>query len=210
MLAPILVLGTRNRHKVIELTELLTPNLLQLQTLSDYPTSIDVIEDGDTFVANATKKAVQQAQHLDRWVLGEDSGLVVDALQGAPGVYSARYAGVPSNDEANNDKLLAELAGVSLSQRTAHYVCCSVLANPQGEVLATAEGRCHGRIIEERRGSHGFGYDPLFEIIELHQTFGELGPAVKAMLSHRGRALRQLLPQIERLIQAGIWKANAG
>jgi XTP/dITP diphosphohydrolase len=198
--APILVLGTRNRKKAIELVDLLRPLGIEVRTLADYPKAVEVVEDGDSFAANAAKKATEQAAHLGQWVLGEDSGLVVDALKGAPGVYSARYAGAGATDEANNRRLLAELADTPLDRRTAHYVCHAALSDPQGNVRAEAEDRCHGRMLFAPRGSGGFGYDPLFEVPEYHRTFGELGPAVKAALSHRARALRKLAPQIARLL----------
>ncbi len=196
----VLILGTRNRKKAAELIELLQTAGLRLATLADVPEAIDVVEDGETFAANAEKKAVQQARHLGRWVLGEDSGLQVDALQGRPGVYSARYAGPDATDERNNQKLLAELAGVPLPQRTARYVCSIAVADPRGHVRARAEASCHGRIALHGRGTAGFGYDPLFEIPEYHRTLGELGPVVKSVLSHRRRAVEQLLPRLQSLL----------
>ena len=198
---PLLVLGTRNRHKVVELRELLTPHGIALQCLADFPAAAEVVEDGDTFQANAIKKAVEQAQLLHAWVLAEDSGLVVDALGGRPGVLSARYAGPACDDEANNDRLLLELADVPLERRTAHYVCHAALADPNGAVRAEAVGTCHGRIRLTRHGTGGFGYDPLFEVVEYHQTFGQLGPAVKAAISHRARAMRQILPRLPALLR---------
>jgi XTP/dITP diphosphohydrolase len=195
-----LVLGTHNRKKGIELAELLRPLSIEVRTLADYPHALTVVEDGDTFAANAQKKATEQAAHLHAWVLGEDSGLVVDALGGAPGVFSARYAGPQATDEANNARLLADLAETPLARRTAHYVAYAVLSDPDGQSVAESEGACHGRILYVPRGSAGFGYDPLFEIVEYHQTFAELGGAVKACLSHRARALRQLLPRLPSLL----------
>jgi XTP/dITP diphosphohydrolase len=195
-----IVLGTRNAKKGIELLDLLDPLGIEVRTLVDFPSAPLVEEDGDTFAANAEKKAVQLARHLGQWVIGEDSGLVVDALGGAPGVYSARYAGEPSNDEANNRKLLAELGDLPLERRTAHYVCHAVVADRTGQIRLRAEGRCQGRIRFAPAGSGGFGYDPLFEIVEYHKTFGELSPAVKAALSHRARALRELAPRLSRLL----------
>lgn len=200
--APALVLGTRNRHKVVELAELLAPYGIQPKCLADFPQALDVVEDGDTFQANAIKKAAEQAKHLAAWVLAEDSGLCVDALGGRPGVYSARYAGPAANDEANNDLLLAELGDRPAEQRAAHYVCHAVLADPTGAVRAEAVGECHGRILAARHGQGGFGYDPLFEVVEYHRTFGELSPAVKAALSHRARAMRQITPRIVALLAA--------
>ncbi len=202
---PQLVLGTHNRHKVIELQDLLVPLSIQVKSLDDFPRAIEVVEDGETFAANATKKAAQQALHLKAWVLAEDSGLSVDALQGRPGVYSARYAGEDATDAANNQKLLTELADMPLEKRTAFYTCHAVLADPQGAVRAESVGTCRGRILFQQRGANGFGYDPLFEVIEFHQTFGELGPAVKSAISHRARAMQRLVPQLERLIVAGKW-----
>lgn len=203
---PRLVLGTRNQHKVQELLDLLQPLGVQVESLSAYPQAIEVEEDGHTFAENAAKKAVQQARHLGRWVLAEDSGLEVDALAGRPGVHSARYSDPGATDERNNDKLLAELGDLSLPQRTARYVCHAVLADPQGEVRAEALGFCRGRILFDRHGRHGFGYDPLFQIAEYHRTFGELGPAVKAVLSHRSRAMQALVPQVQSLLAAGDWR----
>jgi XTP/dITP diphosphohydrolase len=204
--APVLVLGTRNRKKGLELLDLLRPLGVEVRTLADYPDAIEVVEDGDTFTANAAKKATEQARYLGQWVLGEDSGLCVDALGGAPGVYSARYAGPEAADEANNQRLLRELEGTPLERRTAHYVCHAELSDPHGNIRATAEDYCHGRILFEPRGTGGFGYDPLFEIVEYHRTFGELGAAVKAVLSHRARALRKIVPEIARLVESGTWR----
>jgi XTP/dITP diphosphohydrolase len=137
---------------------------------------------------------------LNAWVVGEDSGLCVDVLDGAPGVYSARFAALTedknSSDEDNNRLLLEKLAKVPLEKRTAHYVCTAVLADPSGTIHGETEGHCRGRILFERSGEGGFGYDPLFEVIEYHQTFGMLPPAVKRVISHRARAMRKLIPAI--------------
>ena len=133
-------------------------------------------------------------------MLGEDSGLVVPALNGRPGVYSARYAGKQGDDEANNDRLLAELAPLPDDRRAAYYVCTAALSDPAGQVQAVVEGRCHGVITRERCGSGGFGYDPLFLVPEYHRTFGELSARVKHALSHRARALAQLRPALRRLL----------
>ena len=201
----VLVLGTHNRKKLVELWDLLAPHGFELRTLADFPDAIEVAEDGDTFAANAALKATQQATHLRHWVLGEDSGLCVDALGGAPGVYSARFSDPGATDERNNDKLLAALEKVPLEKRTAYYVCHMTLSDPASLVRADCEGQCRGRIRFERSGQGGFGYDPLFEIVECHQTFGELSPAVKAVLSHRARAVRLFVPQILSLVQSNQW-----
>ena len=207
MSSRLLVLGTRNRKKVEELVPLLTPHGFELKSLADFPGAIEVEETGDTFAGNAALKATLQARHLGLWVLGEDSGLAVDALEGAPGVYSARFSGDGATDARNNACLLAKLSGVPLEKRTAHYVCHATLSNPAGEVCAEAEDLCRGRILFAESGRGGFGYDPLFEIPEYHKTFGELGPEVKAVLSHRSRAIRAILPKILNLCRQGAWPA---
>ncbi len=199
----VLVLGTRNVKKRGELVEILGDLGIELRDLTAYPQAPEVEEDGATFEDNARKKATVLAKTLGEWVLGEDSGLVVPALKGRPGVYSARYAGRQGDDEANNDKLLAELAPLPDDKRAAYYVCTAALADPSGEVRATAEGRCHGVIIKERRGTGGFGYDPLFLIPEYHKTFGELSARVKHALSHRARAMLHLRPHLRRLLLPG-------
>jgi XTP/dITP diphosphohydrolase len=197
---PLLVVGTRNVKKRQEILEILRDLGIEVRDLTSYPDAPEVVEDGQTFEDNARKKAVTLARHLKAWVLGEDSGLVVPALNGEPGVYSARYAGDVHDDAANNEKLLRELAKKTDDQRAAYYVCTAALADPAGEVKAVVEGRCHGVIIKEYRGQGGFGYDPLFLIPEYHQTFGELSARVKHALSHRGRALAKLRPLIRHLL----------
>ncbi|MGH7134777.1 MAG: non-canonical purine NTP pyrophosphatase, partial [Pirellulales bacterium] len=157
-----LVLGTFNRKKGVELADLVARLGIEVRTLADFSGVQEVDETGDTFAANATLKATQYARHLGQWVLADDSGLCVDVLDGRPGVHSARYAGPSAGDEDNNNRLLEELAGVPLDRRTAHYVCHATLADPGGTIRAEAEDYCHGRILLERHGGGGFGYDPLF------------------------------------------------
>jgi XTP/dITP diphosphohydrolase len=203
-----LVLGSRNRKKCREMAELIAPSWepsrrlarLELRSLDEYPDAPDVDEDAGTFAGNARKKAAELAVFLGQWVLADDSGLAVDALGGAPGVLSARYAGEPCDDAANNRKLLEVIAQVPDDRRGAAFRCALAVADPSGQVRLEAEGACRGRIIREPRGSSGFGYDPLFLIPEYHQTFGELSPLVKHQLSHRSRAFAQLRSQLERLI----------
>lgn len=195
-----LVIGTHNRKKGDELAELLTPRGFRVVTLDDFPNAIEVVEDGDTFERNAALKATQQAAHLGQWVLADDSGLAVDALGGAPGVFSARFAGPQATDEDNNRRLLADLGDRPLEKRTAHYVCHITVADPSGVIRAESHGVCHGRIRFEPAGTNGFGYDPLFEVIEYHRTYGELGSHVKQVLSHRSRALRLIVPQLMQII----------
>lgn len=194
--APAIVLGTHNRGKAAELVGLLAPYGWELRTLADYAQPLHVPESGATFAENAARKACQQALHLWAWVLAEDSGLEVDALGGEPGVHSARYAGPGATDRANVQRLLARLAQVPPESRTARYVCHAVLADPTGHVRAEVEACCRGRITDAPRGTAGFGYDPVFEVPEYHRTFGELGDVVKSVLSHRGRALRQMVRQL--------------
>jgi XTP/dITP diphosphohydrolase len=196
----VLVVGTRNSKKREEMLEILGDLPIEVRDLTGFPDAPEVVEDGDTFEANARKKASELARHLKQWVLGEDSGLVVPALGGRPGVYSARYAGKQGDDAANNRKLLAELAPLPDDRRAAYYVCTAALADPAGEVKAVVEGRCHGIIVKDYRGTGGFGYDPLFLIPEYHKTFGELSARAKHALSHRARALERLRPALRRFL----------
>ncbi|QDT06091.1 Non-canonical purine NTP pyrophosphatase [Rubripirellula lacrimiformis] len=195
-----LVLGTHNAKKLVELRLLLPADRIQLTSLAEIEGAIDVEETGATFTENAALKATQQAIHLNRWVLAEDSGLTVDALKGDPGVHSARYAGEHGDDEANNEKLLRELDGVPDEKRSAKFNCYLCLSDPQGNVQLEANGTCGGRIAHARSGGAGFGYDPLFIIPEYHRTFGELDLTVKRALSHRSRALRSFVPAMMRMI----------
>ena len=146
-----LVLATRNAKKRKEIEEILGDLGINLHDLSMYANAPEVVEDGDTFEANARKKAREIAKALGQWALGEDSGLVVPVLGGQPGVYSARYAGTQGDDAANNKKLQTELASFPPEKRDAYYVCTAALADPAGQVHAVVEGRCWGRIIDEER-----------------------------------------------------------
>lgn len=201
----VMVLGTRNRGKLGELRELLAPHGFELRSVAEYPQAIEVEETGITFTENAALKAAEQARHLGAWVLGEDSGLLVDALDGAPGVYSARFSGPGASDESNNRLLLERLAELPTQQRGAHYECHMALSDPLGEIVVRCAGQCHGRIRSEPAGRSGFGYDPLFEIVEYHRTFGELSGAVKGVLSHRSRAVRLFVPAVLQLLSSGKW-----
>jgi len=206
-----LVIGTRNRKKGVEMAQLILPpwesnprlERLDVRSLADFPEVPDVIEDADTFEGNARKKASEVAIAIRSWVLADDSGLSVDALKGAPGVFSARYAGEPTDDEANNDKLIRELASVREPNRTASYICYLALADPTGAVRLEAKGTCRGLILSERKGKQGFGYDPLFLIPEYHQTFGELSALAKHQISHRARAFGHFRLGLDRLIATG-------
>lgn len=203
--SPLLVLGTGNRKKGLELAALFAGVGLECRTLAEMEDPVTVSEDGRTFAENAALKATEQARHLGRWVLAEDSGLAVDALDGAPGVFSARYSGPDADDASNNRRLLAELGDLPTERRTAGYVCHMTLSDPAGRIRAESEGTCRGRITTAPQGTHGFGYDPLFEIVEYHRTFGELGQSVKSILSHRARAARRLIPALMELLDSGTW-----
>jgi XTP/dITP diphosphohydrolase len=195
------VLGSRNRKKSREVAEILAPHGIELVSIAEFPDAREVVEDGATFAENAAKKASQPALTLGRWVIGEDSGLVVDALGGRPGVYSARFSGPGATDESNNAKLVHELAAVPPEVRSAAYVCSIALSDPRGAIRLMAEGRCRGLIIDEPRGDNGFGYDPYFLIREYHRTFGELPARVKHQISHRARALAAFVPGMVKLLR---------
>ena len=169
----------------------------------DFAAVCEVVENADTFAGNARKKASELALALSHWVIADDSGLTVDALGGAPGVFSARFAGEPSDDDANNRKVLEALVDTPDDRRGAAFRCALALADPSGEVRLEAEGACRGRMTREPADRAGFGYDPLFLIPEYHKTFGELSPLVKHQLSHRSRAFARLRPGLERMIVQG-------
>ena len=209
-----LVLGTRNKKKGGELADLIAPpweanpwlGRIKVRLLDEFDTTIDVVEDADTFAGNARKKASETAIELGQWTLADDSGLTVDALGGAPGVLSARYAGTHGDDDANNRKLIEALKGLPPEKRGAAFVCTLALADPTGAIRIETSGACRGRIIEDLRGASGFGYDPLFLIPEYHKTFGQLSRLVKHQLSHRARAFAALRPLLARMIATGEFK----
>jgi XTP/dITP diphosphohydrolase len=187
-----LVFATRNRGKLVELRELLPG--VEVRSLDDVHVP-EVVEDKDTFAGNATKKAREVSAATGLPALADDSGLEVDALGGAPGVYSARYAGDGHDDAANNAKLLAALAGVPADKRTARFHSVLALADvtgPLGADTITADGTCEGVILDAPRGTGGFGYDPLFYSPELGMTFAEAGVGPKSDLSHRARAMQAI------------------
>lgn len=197
-----IVVATRNPGKLKEIREALAGLPLKLISLKDCPGAPEVSEDGETFMENAVKKARAIAQYCGKRALADDSGLVADALNGAPGVRSARYAGENATDEMNNEKLLSALAGVPPDMRTASFICVVALATPGGELI-TAEGSCPGLILSAPRGQNGFGYDPIFLYPPLNQTFAEITRGQKLKVSHRGQALAALRGKI--MIQLGSW-----
>ncbi len=199
---PQLVVASRNLKKLGEIRDLLMPHEIRVACVADFENVPEVVEDGDSFAANAAKKATQTAKHLGCWVLGEDSGLRVDVLDGAPGIYSARYSGPEATDEANNRKLMTELAAVPDERRGAGYVCHLAVADPRGEIRLREEATCRGRMTCDAYGVNGFGYDPYFLIPEYHRTFGQLSPAVKRQISHRARAFSRLIPRLVSLLSA--------
>ncbi len=187
-----LVLATGNQGKIRELKRLLAGTGIVLQGISDYPEFVMPEENGRTFLDNARLKARALGKVTGTWVLSDDSGLVVDALQGAPGVHSARYAGPRATDRDNNLKLLSVLDGIEDDKRAAAFHCVLVLRSPEGNEWTFA-GRCRGRIARAPSGSGGFGYDPVFLAPpDFQRTMAELSPAEKNALSHRGAALEKL------------------
>ena len=193
-----MLVATRSEHKLRELRQLLALPNAELLTLDDAAVEGEPVEDGETFEENAAIKAREGLAATGLPTLADDSGLEVDALGGAPGVRTRRYAGEDATDEQNNQKLLDALDGLPPEQRGAHYVCSLVLAMP-GEPLITARGECFGRIATRARGSEGFGYDPIFEPEGEPpggRTFGQWTAGDKNRVSHRARAARQMTPYL--------------
>jgi XTP/dITP diphosphohydrolase len=195
-----LILGTGNRGKARELIQLLAALEIPVLTLADVDNPCRVDESGRSIAENARLKATIQAKHLRAWVLGDDTALEVDALGGEPGVRTSRFAGPDAGAAANRRRLLEALADMPLGRRTAKFVCHLALADPSGAIRAESRGHCRGRIRTNEVGDGGFGYDSLFEIVEYHRTFAELGDAAKNRLGHRGRAVAKIIPQLQGLI----------
>lgn len=194
-----ILIATGNLGKLREVQAILSDLPVELVTLADGPPIPQALETGVTFEENAAIKALHYAAHFQCWTLADDSGLEVDALDGRPGVYSARYAGADADDAANNAKLIAALRGVPESARTARFRCAMALVFGD-TLLATSSGMLEGVIIDEPRGHNGFGYDPHFLVPARRKTAAELPPEEKNRISHRGRALAALRPKLERLI----------
>lgn len=197
-----LLVATRNDGKLRELRQLLSSLPIYLRSLDEYPEVSEVEETGRTFAENAILKARTYAAQTRQWTLADDSGLEVDALNGAPGVYSARYGGPGLKDEDRTRRLLEALKKSGDTDRHARFVCVIAIADPQGAVANLSTGKCEGRIAHEPRGANGFGYDPVFVPLGPGtdgRTFAELSPEEKDAVSHRGRAFRALAELLTRL-----------
>ena len=197
-----IVFATRNEGKLRELTQMLASTGVELVSLNDFSSLPEVVEDGKTYLENALKKARIIAEATGQTVLADDSGLEVEVLGGEPGIYSARYAGEDASDEENNALLLTKLKDVPLSERRSSFRCVLVLYSPGGGYQAF-EGRWDGLIIDESRGTNGFGYDPIFLWPDMNKTAAELPPEVKNKISHRGRALAKLKEYLDGESPAG-------
>jgi XTP/dITP diphosphohydrolase len=191
-----LIVATRNAHKAREIQRIFGP-AFTVSDLSEHPEIPKIRENGKSFEENAILKAIGASRYLPGLIVADDSGLEVDALGGAPGIFSARYAGKNTTDKQNIDKLLVELArtGAKETKRSARFRCVIALAR-QGELLGTFEGIVEGTIVERARGSHGFGYDPIFVPHGFEETFAELPPEVKDTISHRAKAIRELTAKL--------------
>ncbi|MGD8188764.1 XTP/dITP diphosphatase [Brevibacillus ginsengisoli] len=189
------VIATRNQGKVREFNFMFQQLGWEAVSLAEFPDVPEVVEDGETFEANARKKAETVSRFLNMPAVGDDSGLQVDVLGGKPGVYSARFAGEKATDKDNWQKLLRELQGVPNEQRTARFRCTLAFARP-GEETMIADGKCEGVILREPAGTNGFGYDPVFFLPDRLCTMAQLDPSVKNKISHRANALHSLVEQI--------------
>ncbi len=197
-----IVIASHNVHKIREFRAILKPLAgLDVLSLIDFPNYHLPPETGATFEENAILKAVHAATHLDKWVLADDSGLVVPALQGAPGVYSARYAGPDATDAENRKKLLRDMLHLHDSLRQAYFECWIAIASPKG-LKKVVRGISEGMILEAEKGSQGFGYDPLFIKHEYGKTFAEMDETTKNRVSHRRKAFDRILPTIEALLSS--------
>ena len=186
-----MVIATRNAGKLREIQAILAPMGLEISSLRDFPEIPEIIEDGQTFEENAVKKAVAVARQTGRVAIADDSGLAVDSLQGRPGVFSSRYAGENATDAGRYQKLLKEMSAVTKENRGAAFICVIAVSSPEGKA-ETVAGQCRGEIALAPRGSHGFGYDPVFYLPEVGKTMAEVAPEVKNRISHRAQALEKL------------------
>jgi len=193
-----LIVATKNAKKLEEIRHLLAGMRVRVSSLADFSRTPEIREDGDTFGKNAAKKALTIARFSGKLTMGEDSGLCVDALKGAPGVYSARFAGRGKDDLKNNAKILRLLKEIkNPRKRSCRYVCAAAIADKSG-LIGVVEGECRGQIGFEPKGTFGFGYDPIFVIPAYKKTFAQLGPTVKHRMSHRFKALVKAKRLLER------------
>ncbi len=198
-----LVIASTNVHKIREMRSILKPlQQIDLISLCDFPNYIPPEETGKTFEENAILKAVHAAKTLNRWAIADDSGLIVPALNGSPGVYSARYAGNDATDFDNRKKLLEAMRHLLEEDRNAFFECCIALASPSGLKRHT-KGTCEGVLLSQQRGGSGFGYDPLFVKHGYNKSFAELEETTKNRISHRRKALDKMLPSLESILSAG-------
>lgn len=197
-----IIIASGNKGKVSEFEKMLAGLGVKVRAMSEFGDIAEFEESGTTFRENANGKALYYSKLLKAVVIADDSGLEVDALNGAPGVYSARYAGVggPDKDKSNNEKLLRDMSEVADNNRTARFRCCLCMADPSGVVLESS-GKIEGRICRAARGDKGFGYDPLFEIPDLAKTAAELDHVEKNAISHRGKAMKELLSKLKMLLE---------
>jgi XTP/dITP diphosphohydrolase len=191
-----IIIATKNAGKVKDFETLFSPKRFKVKSLLDFPEIEDVEETGVTFAENATLKAETISSALNKPVIADDSGLAIDALNGEPGVYSARYAGENKDDNANIEKVLQKLSDVPFEKRTARFHCALAIAVP-GKRTEIVEGTCEGRILEEKRGENGFGYDPIFFVEKWNCSMAELSKEQKNQISHRANALQKLAPLID-------------
>lgn len=189
-----LIIASNNRHKLEEIRAILGNRFEEIISLKESGIEHETVEDGTTFMENAIKKAREISELSGCCAIADDSGICVDALGGAPGIFSARFSGVHGDDRANNALMLEKMKNEE--NRSAHYTCAIALAYPDGHMV-TAEGYMYGEIAREEKGNGGFGYDPLFYVPEYGKTTGELGTEMKNRISHRSKALAELLKKLD-------------
>lgn len=196
-----LIVASNNEHKVREIKQILSNFNIDVVSLKDSGIDIEVEEDGNTFMENAYKKAIEIYKITNKdMVLADDSGLMVDALGGAPGIYSARFSGEYGNYKKNNEKLIYLMQGKSIDERKARFVTALVLILDENKHIEVT-GEIEGYIIDEKKGNEGFGYDPLFFVPEYNKTFAEMEPEIKNKISHRARALEKLKMELKEILQ---------
>lgn len=196
-----IVIATRNKKKLLEIREIMKGTGIKFLSLADFPRAPGVKEDGKSFSENAVKKAQKIAKYTKKLTLGEDSGLCIDSLNGAPGIYSSRFSGKDKSDLKNNLKVLRLLKNIPANKRNAHYICAIALAQGNGKIIKVVGGKCGGLIGFEMKGNFGFGYDPLFIIPAYEKTFAQLGPKIKHKMSHRYKALIKARALIRKYFQ---------